>query len=119
MTRFAIQRVRATPEAIRLIADLVERHGPVAFFLAGDDCEGATATCLTRAELLPDEDEIKLGEVSGAPFYVDGLQYRRWGQPGLEIDVEPGAARGISLAGLDEVHFVTHTQGSDAAVQPS
>jgi len=119
MTRFAIQRVRATPEALDLIERLAERHGPVAFFQSGESFEGAAARCLTRAELLPSDDDVKLGEIGGSPFYVDAELYRRAGRPALIIDVAPGAAAGIPLEGLEEVHFATRTQTSAAIVQPA
>jgi uncharacterized protein (DUF779 family) len=109
MTRFAIQRVRATPEALELIEDLTERHGPLALFQSDASEDGGAAMCLTRRELLPDDDDMKLGEVGGAPFYIEAEQYQRWGRPTLVIDVAPGAPGGIGLEGLEEVHFVTRT----------
>lgn len=114
MTRFAIRRVRATPEAVELIERLVERHGPVAFFQFGGCDEGGATTCLTRAELLPSDDEIKIGEIAGAPFYVNADRYAVAGRPTCVVDVAPGAAVGVALDGLDEVHFVTR---SDAVVE--
>lgn len=109
MTRFAIQRVRATPEALELIERLVEKHGAVAFFQTGGCCDGTATKCLTRAELLPSDDEIKVGEVGGAPVYVEIEEYRRWGSPAFVIDVANGAAGAFSLEGLEEVHFVSRT----------
>jgi uncharacterized protein (DUF779 family) len=35
MTRFAIQRVTATPTALELIERLTDRHGPVCFLQSG------------------------------------------------------------------------------------
>ncbi len=107
MTRFAIRRVKATPEALELIARLREKHGDVAFFQSGECGEGSTATCLSRAELLPGDDDVKLGEIGGAAFYADREQYEDWGEPTLLIDVEPGPASSYSLEGLEEAHFVT------------
>lgn len=103
MTTFAIQRVRGTEEALELIDRLVEIHGPVALFQsrAGD------AKCLTRAELLPGEGDLKLGEVGCAPFYVDAERYELAGRPALVIDVAPGAAGRFPIEGLEHVHFVT------------
>lgn len=107
--RFAIQRVSATPAALELIDRLAEKHGPVAFFQSGGCCDGTAAMCLTKGELLPSPSDVKLGEIGGAPFYVDSEQYERWGRPVFLIDVADGAAGGFSLEGLDDVHFVTRT----------
>lgn len=121
MTGFAIQRVRATPEALELIERLVEKHGPVAFFQTGGCGDGTETKCLTRAELLPSEDEIKVGEVAGAPVYVEIEEYRRWGRPDFVIDVADGAARAFSLEGLEELHFVSRAPAAtpqDLAADP-
>ncbi len=119
MTRFAIRRVQATPEALELVERLVERHGPVAFFLFGDCDDGAAVTCLTRAELLPTDDDTKLGEIGGGPFYVNARLYARSGRPTLLLDVAPGAAGGLALEGLEEVHFVTRANAAqELAVDP-
>ncbi len=107
VTKFAIQRVRATPEALDMIERLVEKHGAVAFLQTGGCCDGTATKCLTRAELLPSEDEIKIGEVGGAPVYVETEEYRRWGSPAFVIDVADGAAGAFSLEGLEELHFVS------------
>jgi uncharacterized protein (DUF779 family) len=105
--QFPAGHVTATPEAVELIEALKELHGPLAFFHPGGDCEGTEAFCLTRAELLPNPEDIRLGEVAGAPVYVEGRQYERWGRPQVVIDVAEGGASGLRLSGLDERHFVT------------
>jgi uncharacterized protein (DUF779 family) len=105
--QFATGHVTATPEAIELIEALKEVHGPLAFFHPGGECEGTETFCLTRAELLPNPDDIRLGEVAGAPVYIEDVQYERWGRPEVVIDVADGAASGLRLEGLDERHFVT------------
>ena len=109
MTCFASQRVKATLAALELIAELSEKHGPVSFFQSAACCDGSAPICLTKGELLPSPDDVKLGEIGGSPFYVDVEQYERWGRPAFVIDVAPGPAGGISLGGLEEVHFVTRT----------
>ena len=98
---------------MELIEQLTEKHGPVAFFQSGECSDGAAAICLTRAELLPSDDDVKLGEVGGAPFYVEAEEYRRSDRPAVEIDVEAGGAGRFSLEGLEEVHFVTRPLPQD------
>jgi uncharacterized protein len=52
---------------------------------------------------------MRLGDIGGAPFYIDSDQYERWGTPRFLIDVSSGAAGGFSLEGLEGVHFVPRT----------
>jgi uncharacterized protein (DUF779 family) len=101
--------VTATPEAIDLVERLVEIHGPVAFVQLGECEDGAAATCLTRGELLPSSEDVKLGEVAGAPFYMDAHLYERAGRPTCQVDVAPGPAGGLALEGLEQMHFVVRS----------
>ena len=43
--------------------------------------------------------DVRLGEIGGAPFYIDADQYQRWGHPRFLIDVSPGAADGLLARG--------------------
>lgn|SRR5690349_855390 len=119
MTSFAIRRVTPTPEAQKLIEHLVERHGPVAFFQFGGCREGGVTACLTRAELLPSDEDIKIGEVAGAPFYVNSALYSRAGRPTCVLDIAPGAIQRLPLEGLEDYHFVTRPTDAAAMAQPA
>jgi hypothetical protein len=119
MSRFAIRRVVATPEAAELVERLAEVHGPVAFVQLGECEDGAPATCLTRGEVLPNDDDVKLGEIAGAPFYVDAHLYERAGRPTCVVDVAPGPAGGLALEGLEEMHFVIRSSELAASGPPS
>jgi uncharacterized protein len=98
--------VSATPEALVMIERLRAVHGPLAFFQSGGCCDGSAPMCLTAGELTPSPGDVCLGEIGGAPFYMDGEQYERWRRPGFVIDVADGAAESFSLEGLEGVHFV-------------
>jgi uncharacterized protein len=101
--------VQGTPAALEAIRRLEAAHGPLMFFQSGGCCDGTSPMCLKDGELPLSPHDVRLGELGGAPFYIDGEQYERWGRPRFEIDVSPGAAEGFSLEGLDGVHFVTRT----------
>ncbi len=115
--------VSATPAALEVIERLKEKHGPLAFYQSGGCCDGSAAICLTRGELLPSDDDLKLGAIAGAPFYVDDEMYQRWGRPAFVIDVGDGEAGGFSLEGSEGVHFVSRSLspdlGSDASAPTS
>ena len=101
--------VGATPAALEVIRRLKLAHGPLAFFQSGGCCDGSSAICLMDGELPPGPYDLRLGEIGGAPFYIDSEQHERWGAPRFHIDVAPGAAEGFSLEGLEGVHFVSRT----------
>jgi uncharacterized protein (DUF779 family) len=101
------REVRATPAALEVIQRLEIAHGPLAFFQSGGCCDGSSAICLKDGELPPGPQDVRLGEIGGAPFYIDSDQYKRWRTPRFLIDVAPGAAEGFSLEALEDVHFVS------------
>ena len=101
--------VGATPAALEVIRRLEAAHGPLAFFQSGGCCDGSSAMCLKDGELPVALHDVQLGEVGGAPFYIDSDQYERWGTPRFLIDVASGAAEGFSLEGLEGVHFISRT----------
>ena len=51
---------------------------------------------------------MRLGEIGGAPFYIDAQKYERLGKPPIVIHVSPGAAEGFSLEAVDDLRFVAH-----------
>jgi uncharacterized protein len=101
--------VKATPAALEVIERLRAGHGPLAFFQSGGCCNGTSPLCFKDGELPPGPDDLLLGEIGGAPFYIDSDQYQRSGRPQFVIDVAPGAAEGFSLEGLEGVHFISRT----------
>jgi len=100
-------RVRATPEALEVIERLAAEHGPLVFLQSGGCCDGSSPQCLRRGELLIGPNDLLLGEVGGAEFYVDKDLYERWNRPELVIGVSPDAGDTFSLEGLVGVHFVS------------
>jgi uncharacterized protein (DUF779 family) len=99
-------RVSATPQALEAIERLRARHGAIVIHQSGGCCDGSSPICLPAGELPPGPGDVLLGEVGGAPVYIDGEQDLRWGTPEICIDVCAGAAMGFSLEGVDDVHFV-------------
>jgi uncharacterized protein (DUF779 family) len=99
--------VHATEAALEVIHHLEAAHGPLMFFQSAGCCDGGSPLCLKEGELPLSPQDVQLGEIGGTPFYIDGQQYERLGNPPILVDVSPGAAEGFSLEGLEGVHFVT------------
>jgi uncharacterized protein (DUF779 family) len=68
---------------------------------------------------MPAPHDLELGDIGGAPFYIDAHQYERWGRPAFLVDVSPGASEGFSLDALEDVHFVTRDLGAEARPTPA
>lgn len=96
----------ATGAAIEAIERLAQERGPLVFFQSGGCCDGSAPICMADGELPPGPNDLLLGTVGGAGFYVDAEQWERWGRPRFLLDVGAGAAEGFSLSWGD-THFVT------------
>jgi uncharacterized protein (DUF779 family) len=102
--------VTATAAALKMIYRLSAAHGPLAFFQSAGCCDGGSPLCIKEGELALSPHDVRLGEIAGAPFYIDAQQYESWGRPSFTVGVSPGAADGFSLEALEGVHFVTLTR---------
>ena len=103
------ERLTVTEAARALIARLQVEHGPLVLHQSGGCCDGSSPMCLRRDELPPSRYDVKLGDIDGTPFYIDGELYERWGHPRFEIDVAEGPGEGFSLEGPQGVRFVART----------
>jgi len=89
--------VSATPEALKLIAEIVADHGLVLFHQSGGCCDGASPMCYPQSEFIVGDSDVKLGEIGGAPFYIGKAQYEVWKHTDLIIDVVLGMGGMFSL----------------------
>lgn len=104
--------VSATRAALEVIHRLEAAHGQLMFFQSGGCCDGSSPICLQQGDMPLGDNDLRLGEIGGTPFFIDEDQYERWGRPRFLIDVASGAADGFSLEGLEGVHFLTRTPES-------
>ena len=102
------EAIQATRAALEVITRLEAAHGPLMFFQPGGCCDGSAPLCLEAGELPLSPHDAQLGEVGGAPFYIDAQTYERSGKPPIVIHVSPGAAEGFSLEAVDDLRFVAH-----------
>ena len=101
-----LNAITATPRAASMVRRLARKHGPVVIFQSGGCCDGSLPLCLLASEMSPSPNDKLLGHVGGAPFYIDGEQFERWGEPEFLLDVAGGAPEGFSL-GEPDGHFVS------------
>lgn len=116
-TTKALSPLTVTPRAQAMVRRLARKHGPLAIFQSGGCCDGSLPLCLLASEMAPSPNDVLLGHVAGAPFYIDEEQYVRWGEPEFLLDIAGGAPEGFSL-GEPDSHFVSapHSGGACEAV---
>jgi delta 1-pyrroline-5-carboxylate dehydrogenase len=61
---------RDVRSALQLLAEIVADHGPVLFHQSGGCCDGSSPMCYPAGDFLIGDNDLRLGEIGGAPFSV-------------------------------------------------
>jgi uncharacterized protein (DUF779 family) len=104
------ERVRATEEALSLIARLQEKYGPLLFHQSGGCCDGSSPMCYKQEDFLLGDADVHLGDIGETPFYMNKKQYEYWKHTQLIIDVVPGRGGMFSLEGPEGLRFLTRSK---------
>ena len=102
--------VRATADAVALIEKLKRQYGALMFHQSGGCCDGSAPMCYLNNEFKVGQNDLKLGEIAGCPFYIDRAQYATWRHARLIIDVVPGRGSGFSLEAPEGLRFITRSE---------
>ena len=105
-----VARVEITPKATEIVERLKGQHGALLFHQSGGCCDGSAPMCYPAAEFKVGGNDVKLGEIGGAPFYMDADQFEYWKHTQLIIDVVPGRGQGFSLEAPEGLRFLTRSR---------
>ena len=103
-------RVLATPDALALIARLREQYGSLMFHQSGGCCDGSSPMCYVVGDYLVAPDDVKLGEIGGAAFFMSRAQFEYWRHTQIIIDVVPGMGGMFSLDNGTGLRFLTRSR---------
>jgi len=106
----APKRVTSTPAAIALIAELTAKHGALLFHQSGGCCDGSSPMCFPVGDYMLSPDDVALGEIGGAGFYMSPSQFAYWKFTQLIIDVVPGMGGMFSLENGTGKRFLTRSR---------
>lgn len=104
------KRVLATDAALELIAFLKAKHGPLMFHQSGGCCDGSSPMCYPEGELIVGGQDVLLGSIGDAPFYMHKNQFDYWKHTQLIIDVVEGRGGMFSLEGVEGKRFLTRSR---------
>ena len=96
-------------------------YGPVLFHQSGGCCDGSSPMCFAQGDFLVGDQDVLLGEIAGAPFYISRPQFEVWRHTQLIIDLVPGRGGMFSLENGREVRFHTRSRlftDAEAAALP-
>lgn len=108
--KVSLDKVTATPEAVKLLDEIIADHGPVLFHQSGGCCDGSSPMCYPAGEFRVGGVDVRLGELSGCPFWMWADQYAFFASSQLIIDVVPGRGAGFSLESPEGVRFITRSR---------
>ncbi len=103
-------RVTATQAALDFLARLKREHGDILFHQSGGCCDGSAPMCYAQGDFLIGDNDVKLGEIGGAPFYIGAAQFDYWKHTQLVIDVVPGQGGMFSLDNGTGSRFLTRSR---------
>jgi len=103
-------QVLATLPALQLIDTLRARHGPLLFHQSGGCCDGSSPMCYPQDDFIVGDRDVQLGEIGGAPFYINASQFEYWKHTQLIIDVVPGRGGMFSLENGEGVRFLVRSR---------
>lgn len=103
-------RVDATEAAVALIEELRTKHGKLMFHQSGGCCDGSAPMCFPEGEFYLGYADVKLGEVSGVPFYMSASQFEYWEHTHLTLDAITGNGGQFSLERPTGLRFIIRSR---------
>lgn len=91
------QRVVATPKALELISKLQGEYGEIIFHQSGGCCDGSVPLCYEKGDFRIGENDVELGNLGGALFYMHHNQYDYYKHAQIIIDTQEGHGSEFSL----------------------
>ena len=111
MGRNIQMKVSFTLSAKKLLNEIKEVHGnDLLFHQSGGCCDGSAPMCFQEGEFPLGDNDIKLGEIGGVPFYMNGDQYEKWKHTDLTIDAVKGIGGMFSLDNGTGRRFLTKSE---------
>ena len=66
--------------------------------------------CYPADEFKTGQQDVKLGEIAGCPFFIGRAQFEYWSHTQLIIDIVPGRGSGFSLEAPEGFRFLTRSR---------
>jgi len=108
-----VRRVIATEAGAALLAEIVDRHGPVLVHQSGGCCDGSSPMIYPRAEFRIGERDVLIGKVGDIPVYIGSAQFAAWKHTQLILDAVDGRGGMFSLDNGTERRLLVRSRAFD------
>lgn len=109
-TSVMVQRILITEDAIGVIDELRDVHGPLMFHQSGGCCDGSSPMCFAKGEFRTGSSDVWLGKIYGCDFFMSADQFAYWQHTQLTLDVTPGRGASFSLEIPLGVRFIIRSR---------
>ena len=116
-------RLDATEQAIALIRELKSVHGELMFYQAGGCCEGTQPQCFEKAGFFPRMNDVMIGTIENAEFWIDRDLFEYWKFSHFTLDVLDGFGPGgfsleTPLGKTFKIHYRLFTEDELTDLSP-
>lgn len=121
--KLMIQRLAVTNKAMEVVQQLEAQYGALMFYQAGGCCEGTQPQCFEKGGFLPRMNDVLIGHVGEAEFWVDRDLYEYWQYSHFTLDVLEGFGPGgfsleTPLGKTFKVHYRLFTDEELKQIEP-
>ncbi|MNU54410.1 hypothetical protein D3C71_434660 [compost metagenome] len=118
-----IQRLAVTDKAMEVVKQLEQQYGEMMFYQAGGCCEGTQPQCFEKGGFYPRMNDVLIGHVDGAEFWVDRDLFEYWQYSHFTLDVLEGFGPGgfsleTPLGKTFKVHYRLFTEDELKQLEP-
>lgn len=92
-----IPRIVATKEALILLDELNNEHGPLIIHQSGGCCDGSSPMCFSVNDFKVGYSDVGLGHIGSISFWMSKDQFEYWKHTKLTLDVVLGRGSSFSL----------------------
>ncbi|MNS21729.1 hypothetical protein D3C72_534980 [compost metagenome] len=118
-----VQRLAVTEKAMEVVRQLEQQYGELMFYQAGGCCEGTQPQCFEKGGFYPRMNDVLIGHVDVAEFWVDRDLFEYWQYSHFTLDVLEGFGPGgfsleTPLGKTFKVHYRLFTEDELKQLEP-
>lgn len=105
-----MEKLIATQKAVEVIELLKNKHGEILFEQSAGCCDGTVPMCYQADGHYMSSQNVLVGEIAGAPYYIDKNQYEYMKHMQIIVDAIEGQGASFSLESVEGFAFITHSK---------